>query len=82
MALDNREFEVELIVTTHHLFTTFSRSAEEAVSDAENMLEDGDDGDVVSQVVESADAYPLDELTDDDDEDDEEETDITEGVDD
>jgi hypothetical protein len=79
MALENREFEVELIVTSHHLFTTFSRSAEEAISDAENMLEDGDEGEVVSTIIESADAYPLDEITDvDDDDSDEEELDITE----
>lgn len=75
MSLENREFEVELVVTTRHLFTTLSRTPEEAISDAENLLEDGETGEVVSQDIESADAYPLEDLSPDtEDLDDEEET--------
>jgi hypothetical protein len=73
MSLENREFEVELTVTSHHLYTTFSRSPEEAIADAENMLEDGDNGEIVAREVEVADAFPLDELTSEDDEDSEDE---------
>lgn len=63
MSLENREFEVELVVTRRHLFTTLSRTVEEAISDAENLLEDGEEGEVVSTEIETADAYPIDEYS-------------------
>jgi hypothetical protein len=75
MSLENREYEVELTVTRHHLFTTFSRSPEEAIADAENMLEDGDNGEIVVTEIEVADAYPTDELSSEDDEEMDDDTD-------
>lgn len=71
MSLENREYEVELIVTRHHLYTQFARSPEEAIADAENLLEDGEDGDIVSTEIEVSDAFPVDEITSEDDEEDE-----------
>lgn len=66
MIRDNREFEVELVVTRTHLFQTFSRTAEEAVADAEAQLEDGEVGTIVSTDVEMSDAYPIDDEPRDD----------------
>lgn len=75
MNRDKQEFEVELVVTRRHLFVTHSRTAEEAVSDAEMLLEDGDDGEVLSTDIEMSDAFPVGdeprEADEDDDLDDE-----------
>jgi hypothetical protein len=70
VALENKEYEVEVVVTTTHLFTTFSRSVEEAESDAENLIEDGDLGEIVHREIETVEAFPVDELSDEDDDDD------------
>lgn len=65
---DNKEYEVELVVMSTHLYTVFARSPEEAIADAENLYEDEDRGEIVSHDIETADAYPIDEppLEDDD----------------
>lgn len=76
MIRDNKEFEVELVVTTRHLYTVFARTPEEAISDAEGLLEDGERGEVMSSDVEASDAYPIEEAAafeDPDEEDDEDE---------
>lgn len=63
MIQDKREFEVELVVTTRHLITTFSRSPEEAERDAEDLYDDGEMGKVISYDIEQADAFAIgDEL--------------------
>lgn len=59
--MDKQEFEVELVVTRVHLITTLSRSPEEAISDAENLLEDGDEGEILSVDIEAAEAFPVGE---------------------
>jgi hypothetical protein len=76
MNRDKQEFEVELVVTRHHLFTTFSRTAEEAVSDAEMLLEDGDDGQILSTDIEMSDAFPVGDEPREADEDDDMEDEI------
>lgn len=67
--MEKQEFEVELVVTRTHLITTFSRSAEEAISDAENLLDDGDFGEVLTTDIESAEAFPVGDEPREDDED-------------
>lgn len=64
MIRDNQEFEVELIVTTRHLYTVHARTPEEAISDAEGLLEDGESGEVMSRDIEASDAYPIEESVD------------------
>lgn len=75
MIRDNKEFEVELVVTTRHLYTVFARTPEEAISDAEGLLDDGERGEVMSSEIEASDAYPIEETAfeDPDDEDEEDE---------
>lgn len=68
MSQENREYEVELIVTRRHLYTTFSRSPEEAESDAENMFEDGDFGDIIDTEIEVAEAFPIEDINPSEDE--------------
>lgn len=65
---DTKEFEVELVVTTTHLYTVLARTPEEAIADAENLYEDGDRGEIVADDIETADAYPIDDAPVDDDE--------------
>jgi len=62
MSHDNREYEVELVVTQRHLYTTFSRSPEEAEADAEVMFEDGDPGDIIETEIEVAEAFPIEDI--------------------
>lgn len=69
--MDKREFEVELIVTRRHLITTFSRNSEEAERDAEDLLEDGEEGTVLSTEIESSEAWPIGEDAEEPDEDEE-----------
>lgn len=70
MIRDKQEFEVELVVTRRILFRTFSSTEEEAISDAENLLEDGDEGQVLSTDIEDGEAWPVgDEPLEDDEED-------------
>jgi len=69
MSQENREYEVELIVTRRHLYTTLSRSPEEAESDAENLFEDGDLGDIIDTEIEVIEAYPLEDIQAEGDED-------------
>jgi hypothetical protein len=69
MLRDNKEFEVELVVVTTHLYTVLARTPEEAIADAENLYEDEDRGDVIGHDIEIADAYPIDESPLEDDED-------------
>ena len=71
MLRDKREYEVELIVTSRHLITTYSRTPEEAESDAEDLFEDGERGTVMSYEVEQSEAYPLDEDINSDEDNDE-----------
>lgn len=66
---ENREYEVEARITRHHLFTVFSRSQEEAESDVENLIEDGEVGEVVSTEVEIMDTFPVESAEDDEEED-------------
>jgi len=69
MSQENREFEVELTVITTHLYVIPARTAEEAEADAENLLDDGDEGEITYQQIESAEAFPIDDLsTEEDDE--------------
>lgn len=72
MSQENREYEVELVVTRRHLYTTFSRNPEEAEADAENMYEDGDLGDIIDTEIEVAEAFALEDIASDGDEDSEE----------
>lgn len=74
-----REYIAELIVTTCHYFTVLARSPEDAVAEAENLLEDGETGTIISRDIETADAYPVedsfsmsDEVREDEYEDDDE----------
>lgn len=62
MSQENREYEVELVVTQRHLYTTFSRSPEEAEADAEGMFEDGDPGDIIDTEIEIAEAFPIEDI--------------------
>lgn len=59
-----KEFAVDLIVTTEHSYTVLARTAEEAVSIAEDMLDEGDEGTITSSAVESADAVGANETVD------------------
>lgn len=57
-----KDYLVELIVTTRHYFNVMNaRSPEDAVAEAENLLEDGEQGVIASRDVETADAYPAEE---------------------
>jgi hypothetical protein len=66
--LDRREFNVQLVVTSTHEYVVTARSEEEAVSIAEGLFEDEDEGEITSSEVETADAYPMDEEDLEDDE--------------
>ena len=71
MLLDKREFEVELVVSSRHLITTYSRTPEEAEQDAETLYEDGETGQLLGYEIEATDAYPVGEDAElDEDEDD------------
>jgi len=60
--MSKQPYEVELIVTTRHLYSTFAYSPEGATAEAEVMLNAGDNGEVVSRDVETADAYPIQDV--------------------
>jgi len=62
--MSKQEYEVQLIVTTEHRFTTIARTPEEAVSEAEAMREDGDSGEIINRSIEMADAYPIEDEVD------------------
>lgn len=66
---DQKEFKVQLIVTTAHEFVVTARTEEEAVSVAEGMLDDGEEGNILSSDVENADAYPYTDQGDEEEED-------------
>jgi hypothetical protein len=71
MLLDKKEFEVELVVTSRHLISTYSRTTEEAEQDAETLYEDGETGQLLGYEIEAAEAYPVGEdgeLDEDEDE--------------
>lgn len=70
MLRDTKEYEVELVVTTTHLYTVFARTPEEAIADAENLYEDQDRGEVIAFDIETSDAYPIDDAPSDDDDED------------
>lgn len=65
-----QEYQVEAIITSRHLFTTFAHSPEGACAEIEGMIEDGERGEIISQEIETMDAYPaedVDEMDEDDD---------------
>lgn len=67
--LEQREFKVQLTVITAHEYVVTARTEEEANTTAEGMLEDGEQGVVLSTVVDQADAYPFtEEETEEEDE--------------
>lgn len=51
-----KEFAVELIVTTEHQYVVPARTAEEAVTIAEELFESGNEGEVVATSIDNADA--------------------------
>jgi hypothetical protein len=67
---DQKEFKVQLIVTTAHEYVVTARTDEEAISIAEGMLDDGEEGFILSSDVDNADAYPYTDQGDDDEEED------------
>lgn len=73
--IGQKEWRVQLIVTTAHEYVVTARTPEEAISEAEGMLlEDEEAGEVMSREVENADAYPYtDEEYDEDDEEEDDE---------
>lgn len=76
MSRENREFEVELVVTTNHLFTTFARTPEEAENTVEGMLEDGDLGEITGRTIESIEAIPIEDITEESEDEDYEEEEL------
>ena len=67
---DQKEFKVQLIVITAHEYVVTARTDEEAISIAEGMLDDGEEGFVLSSDVDNADAYPYTDQDDDAEEED------------
>lgn len=59
-----KQWAVDLIVTTEHNYTVLARTAEEAVSLAEDLLDDGEDGDISATYIESADAVSANDVVD------------------
>lgn len=56
-----KEYVVELVVTQIHTYTVPARTPEEAASIAEDLLDDGNEGEVTGITIESADAYSSEE---------------------
>ena len=54
------EYAVELIVTTEHTYSVQARTPEEAVSLAEDLFDDGDEGTITGTSIENADAMAAD----------------------
>lgn len=55
-------FDIELVETKTHLYTSIeARTSEEAVTIAEGMKSDGDEGEVIEVEQVSVDAYPVPE---------------------
>lgn len=61
MLHDRREFEVELVVTSRYLVSTYSRTPEEAEQDAEALFEEGSAGNPLDYEIEMIDAIPVGE---------------------
>lgn len=61
---DIKEWAVDLVVTTEHSYIVLARTAEEAVNIAEDMLDEGDEGEITFSSVESADACGANEVAD------------------
>lgn len=61
---DLKEWAVDLIVTTEHNYVVLARTAEEAVGQAEDLLDSGDDGEIVATSLDSADAVSANEAAD------------------
>lgn len=57
----HKEFYVDLIVTTEHRYLILARTSEEATSLAEDLYDDGEEGDVLSVSIEHSDATSVDE---------------------
>lgn len=57
--MSRQEHEVILTITSVHRYQVIARTPEEAESNAEDLYNDGDMGDVLDAVVETADAYPV-----------------------
>lgn len=53
---EHKEWLVDLVVTSEHQYTVLARTQEEAVSIAEGLYDDGNEGFVTGVNVESADA--------------------------
>lgn len=53
---EHKEWTVELVAVTEHIYTVLARTAEEAVSIAEDLLDSGDEGTITSTSIESGEA--------------------------
>jgi hypothetical protein len=53
---DYKEWVVNMVVTTEQEYQVLARTAEEAVSLAEDLFDSGEQGDVLATSIESADA--------------------------
>ena len=62
-----KEWAVDLIVTTEHRYFVPARTAEEAISTAEELLDSGDEGQILATDVETADAVTGDTTLDEED---------------
>jgi hypothetical protein len=51
-----RDWGVSLIVTAEHYYTVRARTPEQAITEAEGRLDEGDEGEIIGLNVESADA--------------------------
>ena len=55
---DQKEHKVQLIEMKAHEYIITARTEEEAITIAEGLLDDGEEGFILSSEVEQADAYP------------------------
>lgn len=59
---EHREYVVELVVTTEHNYSVLARTPEEAVSIAEDLFDNGDDGTIIATSIEMSDAATIDSV--------------------
>jgi hypothetical protein len=66
--MDQREFIVQLVVSSTHQYVVDARTEEEAIAQAEGMLEDEEYGDRLGFEIEISEAFsePLEEEEEDD----------------
>jgi hypothetical protein len=57
---EHKEFAVELIVTTEHTYTVLARTPEEAIANAEDLFDSGDEGTITATSIDNADAISAD----------------------